>query len=135
MVLPSFVNAAVSGQPLQVYGDGEQSRCFCDVRDIVPVLPRLLAESACHGRVFNLGNDHSITINDLARLVRETLDSNSEILKIPYEDAYAPGFEDLNARVPDLSRIREVFDFTPSYPLARTIQDLAQVADIRNEHS
>jgi UDP-glucose 4-epimerase len=135
MVLPSFVNSALSDLPLQVYGDGHQSRCFCDVRDIVPVLPRLLAESACHGRVFNLGNDQSITINDLARLVCDTLDSKSEIRKIPYEEAYAPGFEDLSARVPDLSRIREVFDFIPSYPLARTIQDLAQVANIRNEHS
>lgn len=135
MVLPSFVNAAMSGKTIQVYGDGEQSRCFCDVRDIVPILPRLLAETACHGRVFNLGNDHSITINALARLVCDTLGSKSEVQKIPYEEAYAPGFEDLSARVPDLSRIREVFDFVPTYPLTRTIQDLAQVADIRNDHS
>ncbi len=135
MVLPSFVHAALSGRTIQVYGDGEQSRCFCDVRDIVPILPRLLAEEQCHGRVFNLGNDQSITINDLARLVCDTLGSKSEIEKIPYEEAYAPGFEDLVARVPDLSRVREVLDFVPSHPLVQTIQDLAQVADIRDDHS
>ena len=129
MVLPSFVSAAVEGRSIQVYGDGEQSRCFCDVRDIVPILPRMLENQECHGRVFNLGNDQPITINALARLVCDTLDSESKIEKIPYSEAYAPGFEDLVARVPDLSRIREVLDFRPTYPLTQTILDLARLVD------
>ena len=131
MVLPSFVHAALSGRPLQVYGDGEQSRCFCDVRDIVPILPKMLAEPECYGRVFNLGNDQSITINELARLVCDTLGSHSKIEKIPYEEAYAPGFEDLVARAPDLGRIREVLEFAPSVPLVQTIQDLASIVDVQ----
>ena len=135
MVLPSFVDAALSGAPLQVYGTGEQSRCFCDVRDIVPMLPRMLAEPRCHGKVFNLGNDQSITINQLANLVRTTLESRSEVVSVPYEDAYAPGFEDLAVRVPDLSRIREIFDFVPSYTLEQTIHDLAEIAGARSDCS
>ena len=91
----------------------------------------MLAETTCHGRVFNLGNDQPITINELARLVCDTLDSNSEIEKIPYDEAYAPGFEDLVARAPDLGRIREVLEFAPCVSLVQTIEDLASIADVQ----
>ena len=126
MVLPRFVSAALAGDPLIVHGSGEQTRCFCDVRDVAAALPRLLAEPACRGRVFNLGSDHEITIRYLAETVIETLDSPSVIRSIPYEDAFPEGFEDLPRRRPDLTRVREAIGFAPSIPLEQTILDIAE---------
>jgi len=126
MVVPRFVEAALTNRPLEVHGDGRQSRCFCDVRDVVPVLPALLDNPACRGRVFNLGDDEPIEIGDLARLVRDTLGSASEITLVPYEEALGEGFDDLRHRRPDLSRIRAATGFAPAIPLEQTIRDLAQ---------
>lgn len=126
MVLPRFVEAALSGAPLRVYGDGSQSRCFCDGRDVVTALPALLANPEAHGRVFNLGSDHPISIADLAQTVIDTLGSSSTITLVPYRDAYPEGFEDLRHRKPDLDRVRQAVGFTPRYPLTRTITDLAK---------
>jgi UDP-glucose 4-epimerase len=131
MVLPRFVRAALRGEDLEVHGDGRQSRCFCDVRDIVPALPRLLAMKECHGRVFNLGRDEPITIGELAELVIATLRSRSRIRIVPYERAFAAGFDDLLVRQPDLTRVREVIQFAPSIPLAQTIRDLAHEIESR----
>lgn len=125
MVLPRFVAAAVEGRPLEVYGDGSQSRCFCDVRDVTPALPRLLANTACHGRVFNIGAETPITIRRLAETVIETLGSRSPIVHVAYAQAYGSGFEDLAARRPDLTRVREAIGFTPAIALEQTIRDLA----------
>ncbi|MAJ47428.1 MAG: hypothetical protein CBC35_09340 [Planctomycetes bacterium TMED75] len=125
MVLPRFVECALSNQPIQVFGDGTQSRCFCDVRDVVEVLPRMLDRDKCAGRVMNVGNDTPITINDLAATVCDVLNSSSEIVHVPYEQAYSPGFEDLKCRVPDLGLIRSTLQFESTIPLERTIQDLA----------
>ena len=125
MVLPRFVEKALAGDPIEVFGDGEQSRCFCDVRDVVKVLPRMLDSERCPGNVMNIGNDQSITINELASRVLEVLGSNSSIVHVPYEEAYSPGFEDLRCRIPDLSRIRTILGFQPVIPLAQTICDLA----------
>jgi UDP-glucose 4-epimerase len=125
MVLPRFVQAAVEGRALEVYGDGTQSRCFCDVRDVVEVLPRLLANSKCHGRVFNVGSDSPISISQLADTVVRVTDSKSSKRLVPYSAAYAPGFEELVQRRPDLARIREAVGFEPSIPLERTIRDVA----------
>ena len=125
MVMPRFIERALCGKPIEVFGDGTQSRCFVDVRDVVPALPRLLARSECHGRVFNIGNDQPITIGDLAELVRDETDSASEVVLVPYEDAYADGFEDLMVRVPDLSRVREAIGFEPATPLRQTVLDIA----------
>jgi UDP-glucose 4-epimerase len=125
MVLPRFVSAALAGRPLTVYGDGTQSRCFCDVRDVVEVLPRMLASPACHGRVFNVGSDRPVTIAALADLVVRTLSSRSEKRFIPYSEAYPPGFEDLVGRQPDIGRLRQTVGFEPRIPLERTIADLA----------
>lgn len=125
MVLPNFVGSALRNEPLHVYGDGAQSRCFCDVRDVVRALPRLLGSPACHGRVFNVGADRSITIAELARTVIKTLGSTSDIVRVPYDRAYSAGFEDLRRREPDLRRIREAVGFEVSVPLERTILDLA----------
>ncbi|GAB4384523.1 MAG: SDR family NAD(P)-dependent oxidoreductase [Phycisphaerales bacterium] len=129
MVLPRFVQAAMKNEPLQVFGDGTQSRCFCDVRDVVDVLPRLLGQCTCHGRVFNVGSDDPITIAELARLVIETLGSSSPIRFVSYEQAYPDGFEDLQKRRPSLERVRNAVGFTRRYSLRQTILDLAQALD------
>lgn len=125
MVLPRFVKSALAGEALSVFGDGTQSRCFCDARDVASVLPRLLASTACHGRVFNVGSEQALTIADLARRVISVLGSTSKIVMTPYDRAYAPGFEDLLKRVPDVSRLRSAVGFEPRIPLDQTIRDLA----------
>lgn len=126
MVVPNFIAAVLRGEPPTVFGDGTQTRCFCDVRDIVPALPRLLETPACHGRVFNLGSDQPIRIIDLARLIGNTLERPIEPAIIPYHQAYGVGFEDLMQRKPDLSRVREAIGFAPSIELTRTIRDIAR---------
>ncbi|MEZ6164639.1 MAG: NAD-dependent epimerase/dehydratase family protein [Phycisphaerales bacterium] len=124
MVLPRFVQAASRGEPLQVYGDGTQTRCFCDGRDVAHALPALLRADARTERVFNLGSDRPITILDLAKLVIRTLNSTSAIDFIPYDVAYPVGFEDLRHRKPDLDRIRAAIGFDPSYSIEHTVRDL-----------
>lgn len=125
MVLPRFVAAAIRNDPIHVHGDGQQSRCFCDVRDVAELLPRLVRATACHGRVFNVGSDVSVTILDLAKEVIRVLRSTSEIRSVSYDSVYTHGFEDLRRREPDLSRVREVLGFTPRISLQQTILDLA----------
>jgi UDP-glucose 4-epimerase len=125
MVLPRFVSAALAGRPLEVHGSGRQVRCFGDVRDVVPALPTLLDSPACHGGVFNLGSDRPISIEDLARLVIATLGSRSEIVHVPYSEAFGPGFEDLEVRIPDISRARQAVGFKPTIALDQTIRDIA----------
>ena len=125
MVLPRFVGAALEGRPLQVFGDGQQTRCFCDVRDVVRALPALLRLPSAHGGVFNIGSDRSISIRALAELVVRELGSSSSIVHVPYAQAYERGFEDLQKRVPDLARVREAIGFAPERALEQTIRDLA----------
>lgn len=130
MVLPRFVEAAMGNHPLRVFGDGSQTRCFCDGRDVIEVLPRMVRSSKCSGRVFNIGSDHPITIMDLAQTVIETLGSSSEIKIVSYCDAYPAGFEDLRHRKPDLDRLKETVGFEPKFALTQTIKDLAdQIAE------
>jgi len=130
MVLPRFVQAALAGEPLTVFGDGTQTRCFCDVRDVVPAMLDLLdltaiAGSLPSGRVFNLGSDRPISIGDLARSVTEWLDSTSRIRHIPYDQAMCAGFEDLSQRRPSLERTRGVINFEPKIQLRQTVIDIA----------
>lgn len=125
MVLPRFVEAALAGRPLEVHGTGRQVRCFCDVRDVTLALPALLAQARGAAGVFNVGADAPTSIMDLARLVTATLGSASTIATVPYEQAFGPGFEDLEVRVPDLARIRAAIGFRAAIPLADTIRDLA----------
>jgi UDP-glucose 4-epimerase len=125
MVLPNLIAAAIAGTDLPIHGDGKQTRCFCDVRDVSAALPRLLGDMACRGRVFNLGSDRSVSINELADLVIATLGSSSRKRLIPYDQAYSAGFEDLRKREPDLRRIREAIGFTPTHSLEDTIRDIA----------
>lgn len=133
MVVPRFVRSALRGEPLEVYGDGGQTRCFCDVRDIVSAMPRLLAEPKCHGRVFNLGSDKPMSILELAGAVVRAVGSSSPVRTIPYSQAYAPGFEDLRDRRPDLTRIRAAIGWEPRRSLEETIKDVASF--IREEES
>ncbi len=125
MVLPRFVASALRNEPLRVYGDGRQSRAFCDVRDVVSALPPLLQSASSRGRVFNIGSERRLAIADLARLVIEVLVSRSVIELIPYEQAYGPGFEDIRDRQPDIGRIRAAIGWEPTIPLEQTIRDIA----------
>lgn len=124
MVLPRFVSAAIQGKPLEVYGDGTQSRCFCDVRDVAEVLPRLLGNPRCAGRVFNVGSDKPVSIASLADHVIEIVGTDATKRLIPFEEAYGQGFEDLKRRQPDLSRIKSAVGFEPRVMLDQTIRDV-----------
>jgi UDP-glucose 4-epimerase len=117
MVVPRFVEQALLGRPLTVYGDGRQVRSFTWVGDAVEALRRLMDTPAAEGGVYNVGSEEAITILDLAERVRRLTGSSSEITFIPYEQAYGPGFEDIQYRVPDVTRLRETTGFVPSVPL------------------
>jgi len=125
MVLPRFVEAALANKPLQVYGDGTQTRCFCHVSDVVDALIRLFDTPASFGQVFNLGSDEEVSINDLARKVIQLTGSKSTIEHIPYERAYGLKFDDLPRRVPKLDRIRAAIGFRPKLSLDEIIQGVA----------
>jgi UDP-glucose 4-epimerase len=124
MVLPRFVAAAVAGQPIQVHGTGQQVRCFCDVRDVAAALPKLLNRAECHGRVFNVGGDHPITVEELAERVISLTGSSSTIEHIAYSEVFGASFEDLAIRVPDITRLRAAIGFEAHIALERTIHDL-----------
>ena len=122
MVIPRFVGQALGGDPITVYGDGTQSRCFCDVADVVPALVGLADHANAPGQVFNVGGTESVTIQALAERVRDLVGSQSEIVHVPYEEAYAPGFEDMTRRVPDVARIRGLIGWEPRIPLDEILQ-------------
>jgi UDP-glucose 4-epimerase len=122
MVLPRFIGAARSGQPLRVYGDGQQTRCFCYVRDTVEALVRLQGCAEARGQVFNVGGTEEISILDLARKVTEILGSKSAIEFIPYNRAYEPGFEDMRRRKPVVAKLAATVGFKPRTPLQSIIE-------------
>jgi UDP-glucose 4-epimerase len=124
MVIPRFIQQARSNEPITVYGDGTQSRCFGHVLDIVPAVPALVHSDAAQGHVVNLGSDQEITIKDLACLVKERLGSTSEIRFVPYDQAFRPGFEDMQRRVPDLSKARRLIGYRPQRTLTDVIDDI-----------
>ena len=124
MVLPNFVQSALLGKPITVYGDGTQSRSFTHVNDVVKTIIRLMDEPAAEGEIFNVGNDTEVTINELAQKVKEMSGSNSEIEHIPYEKAYGPGFEDMKRRCPNIEKIRKLIGFNPSYDLESIIRSV-----------
>jgi len=118
MVIPNFVKQALLGHPLTVHGDGSQRRCFTYVSDVVGALVALADNVAAEGQVFNVGNDREeVTILDLARRVQQRTKSRSEIVMVPYDQAYESGFEDMPRRVPDLSRIRGLIGYEPQVHL------------------
>lgn len=130
MVLPRFVAAAIKGEPLDVYGTGEQSRCFCHVADAVAGLLSVIDSPATIGQVYNIGNDREISIAALASLVISRLESKSAVVKKSYDDAYGAGFEDMQRRVPDISKIKSVTGWAPSRSLESIIDDIA--GDLRH---
>jgi UDP-glucose 4-epimerase len=124
MVLPRFVEAAVAGRPLTVYGDGTQTRCFCHVSDVVDALVGLMGTDKAVGDVFNLGGAQEISINDLAARVIELVGSRSTIQHEPYEKVYGFAFDDLPRRVPRLDKIRGAIGFQPRFDLDQIIKSV-----------
>ena len=125
MVVPRFVSAALKNEPLTVYGTGSQSRCFCHVYDAVAGVLAVIGTDVTLGEVFNIGNDEEITIENLAHEVIELTDSRSKIEKVLYEKAYNPGFEDMQRRVPDISKIKRIVGWGPKLSLDDIINDIA----------
>lgn len=126
MVVPSFVKQALQGEPVTVYGSGEQTRCFGHVHDIVEGLIRVIKSEETIGEIFNLGSTEEVSINELARRIIKASGSQSKIVHIPYSDAYAPGFEDMFRRVPDISKAHRTFGFTPKHTLDEIISDVIE---------
>jgi nucleoside-diphosphate-sugar epimerase len=133
MVLPNFVRQALEGAPITAYGTGQQSRCFCDVGDAVEALLRLAATDKAIGEVVNVGNDHEITIESLARLVKEQTGSSSPIEFVPYDQAYEPGFEDMFRRVPCLNKLQRLTSFRPTTELPEIIDRVAEYQSRKKE--
>ena len=125
MVVPRFVSAALVNKSLSVYGSGDQIRCFCHVDDAVRALLLVMDSDKAIGQVFNVGNNQQISIMELAKKVIEITNSSSKIEKIAYEDAYPDGFEDMQRRVPDISKIKQVLGWTPEINLDQIIKDIA----------
>jgi UDP-glucose 4-epimerase len=122
MVLPRFVRQALAGEPITIYGDGEQCRCFADVADIIGALVKLSSHPDAVGQVFNIGSTEEVTIRELADRVLAATGSSSKIVYVPYEEAYAPGFEDMRRRVPDLTKIGQLIGYEPQYSLDETLR-------------
>ncbi len=125
MVLPRFIESALSDQPIRVFGDGAQSRCFCDVRDVVEALVRLQRCPAARGEVVNVGGNCEISIANLAETVRQTLGSKSSIELVPYNVAYGPGFEEMRRRRPSIAKLERLTGFRPAISLEEIIRHAA----------
>jgi UDP-glucose 4-epimerase len=126
MVLPRFIAAAKSGEPLKVFGDGAQSRCFCLVHDVVEALVRLQHCAAARGEIFNIGGTEEVSIRELAQLVVATLNSTSKLELIPYDQAYAPGFDDMRRRKPRVEKLERCVQFKPQTTLREIIRLTAE---------
>lgn len=122
MVLPTFVSQALNGEPLTIYGDGNQSRCFGYVGDVVEAVIRLMKSEQAIGEVVNIGNNEEITIKELALLIKQKTGSSSSLQYIPYDEAYEPGFEDMMRRMPSVEKLQRLVGFRPTTPL-NTIVD------------
>ncbi|WP_084960239.1 NAD-dependent epimerase/dehydratase family protein [Thermoactinospora rubra] len=136
MVIPRFVEQALANEPITVFGDGQQVRSFIHVLDVVPALVALMNDRGAHGTVYNLGNSEEISIADLAQRVIAATGSRSTVIKVPYDEAYGPGYEDMLRRIPDCSRARERIGFRPRYSLddiiASLIADRARTSAFAN---
>ena len=117
MVVPKFVRNALLNHPIVIHGSGKQSRCFGDVDDVTDGIIKLMNEPKAEGQIFNVGNDKEITIEDLAKTIKEMTNSNSKIEYISYEDAYEEGFEDMMKRIPDLTKIKDAVGYQPKFNL------------------
>ena len=126
MVIPTFVKQALAGRPITVYGDGEQTRCFGYVGDVVGALVNLMDRPEAVGQVFNIGSNEEISILDVAKRVKELTKSDSEIVFVPYDEAYEEGFEDMPRRVPDITKIRNLVGFSPKMTLDGILQSVIE---------
>lgn len=126
MVIPRFVNQALGDEDMTVYGNGKQSRCFLHVKDAVDTLIKLMNSAKAVGKVFNIGSQEEITIEDLAKKVIEITKSKSRIVYIPYDEAYEEGFEDMQRRVPDTTKVREAVGFKPTTGLEGVIKSVVE---------
>jgi len=126
MVVPTFVQQAILGHPITVYGSGEQTRCFANVKDVVWAMAELAETPQAIGEVFNIGTTELISINELALKVKNLCDSKSEIVKIPYDSAYETGFEDMLQRKPDISKIGKLIGYKPKIKLDQTIMEIIE---------
>jgi UDP-glucose 4-epimerase len=132
MVVPRFVRQALRGEPLTVYGDGKQSRCFGDIADVIEAIACLSDHPQAVGQVFNIGNTEEVTILDLAKRIIGLAGSSSDILFVPYDEAYAPGFEDMRRRVPSIEKINKLIGFIPHNSLDDTLR---RVIDFERQQS
>ncbi len=126
MVIPRFVNQALKGEPISVYGSGSQVRCFCYVADVINGIVSLANENKAIGEIFNLGNDSPITILELAQKVKEKTNSQSNIIFVPYKEAYEEGFEDMAIRVPDLTKAKKLIGYSPRYDLDNILDNVIE---------
>ncbi len=124
MVLPRFVQWSLRGEPLRVYGDGQQQRCFCNVHDVVIALHRLAHDPHAVGEVFNVGSAEEVSIMELAERVLARTGSHADVVLVPYEQAYEPGFEDFRRRVPSIAKIGRLIGWEPKTPLNETIDQI-----------
>lgn len=131
MVLPRFIGQALAGEPLTVYGDGAQQRCFAWVTDVVEALVALMNEPAAVGQVYNVGNTEEISVRELAEMVKERTGSSSPIVFVPYAEAYAPGFEDVSRRVPDTTKVKALIGFAPSRGISEIVDEVLAYARAR----
>ncbi|MFG2175799.1 NAD-dependent epimerase/dehydratase family protein [Streptomyces niveus] len=128
MVIPRFVQQALAGEPVTLFGDGQQIRCFCHVLDVIPSLVALLEDEGAHGTVYNLGSSEQVSMAELAAKVIAATGSSSTVVKIPYEQAYGPGFEDMQRRIPNCDKARDRIGFRPT----RTLDDIIESVITQN---
>ncbi|MFY9691976.1 MAG: GDP-mannose 4,6-dehydratase [Candidatus Acidiferrales bacterium] len=133
MVLPNFVRQALENSPITVYGTGQQSRCFCDVRDTIEAVLRLIATDRSIGEVVNIGTDEEISIEGLAHLVKKRTNSTSEVTYMPYDQAYEPGFEDMPRRIPALEKLQRLTGFRPTTPLTAIVDRVVEHFQLKPE--
>ena len=125
MVVPRFVNSALLNEPITIYGSGEQTRCFAHVYDVIDAVVAIAFEKNTIGKVINIGNDFEISINDLAQKIIEETGSVSEIIHVPYVEAYGDGFEDMERRVPNIELINQLVGWKPKRDLSAMIADIS----------
>ncbi|MGB1254013.1 MAG: NAD-dependent epimerase/dehydratase family protein [Candidatus Promineifilaceae bacterium] len=124
MVIPRFARQVLNNEPITVYGSGEQSRCFCNVQDVVRALVKLVEHPSSPGYVYNIGGNEEISIANLAKRMRALANSQSKIVQVPYDQAYGPGFEDMQRRVPNTTRMLELTGWQPQISLDETLQQV-----------
>jgi UDP-glucose 4-epimerase len=131
MVIPSFVQQALTGQDITIYGDGTQTRCFTHVADVVDALIRVAEHPRAVGEVYNIGSAHEISIFELAKKIKQMVGSDSQITFMPYDEAYEEGFEDMMRRVPDISKVRDLIGYEPKIGLDGILSSIIDYHRVR----